>query len=135
MTWFQNLGWKFDSKIRNRKIHNHLCGFTTHLSIIDKKVDKKINKDIKYLSKVTVLSSDFETFVKTIYILSHETSIDCSHKTINYNFLGKKTEKSSWIRVLKLDIKYTVHKRKNQQTVPHQNKNFLLCKMSNYGKK
>lgn len=23
-------------------------------------------------------------------MLSHETSIDCSHKTINYKFLGKK---------------------------------------------
>ena len=58
-------------------------------------------------------------------MLSHETSIDCSHKTINYNFLEKNIEKSSkyrtWLRVLIFDIKYTVHKRKNQEIVPHQN--------------
>lgn len=58
-----------------------------------------------------------------MYMLSHETSIDCSHKPINYKFL-EKTEKSSryrtWLRVLRFDIKFTVHKRKNQQIVPHQ---------------
>ena len=52
MTWFQNLERKFDSKIRNKKIHNHLCRFYAHLSVIDKKADKKINKDIKDLSKI-----------------------------------------------------------------------------------